>query len=135
MQDVRVPATDGYPLAASVYPPPGERSGLVVINSAAAVPRRFYRHFAEALTQAGYLVVTYDYRGIGESRPPSMKGFEARMRDWAEKDMAAVIDWALAEHGPGPLILVGHSFGGQVPGLLPQGERVAAMLTFSSQSG
>ncbi|MEL6548507.1 MAG: alpha/beta hydrolase, partial [Myxococcota bacterium] len=84
MTDLEVPARDGYPLSAT-WLTGGRR--VVVINSATAVPRRFYRHFAEHLRDAGYSVLTYDYRGIGGSRPKTLRGFPARMRDWALQDM------------------------------------------------
>lgn len=131
--DLTIPARDGYALAATQYGPTSA-ARMVVINSATATPRRFYRHFATALVEAGYRVVTYDYRGIGESRPPSLRGFPARMRDWAFLDMAGVLDWA-REQSPKRLFLVGHSFGGQTAGLLDHGEAIDGMVTLSAQSG
>ena len=46
------------------------------------------------------MVVTYDYRGIGGSAPSRLRGFEARMRDWAFLDMTAVVDCP-PRHGMG----------------------------------
>ncbi|MEM9531161.1 MAG: alpha/beta fold hydrolase [Pseudomonadota bacterium] len=133
--DVRLPARDGFQLSTTQYHP-GESTGRVaVINSATAVPRRFYRHFAAALAARGYHVVTYDYRGTGGSRPESLRGFQATMRDWAFQDMAGVIDWVSDELAPSQLCLIGHSFGGQAAGLLDNHHHVDAMLTLSSQSG
>ena len=131
--ELRIPARDGFSLAATLYGPQPARS-LVVINSATAVPRRFYRHFAAALVARGHTVLTWDYRGIGGSRPASLRGFSARMRDWVLLDMEGVLDWARAQ-APERLQLVGHSAGGQLPGLLANPEGIAGMLTFSSQSG
>ena len=37
--DITVPATDGYPLAATLYLPRGAKRHAVLINSATAVPR------------------------------------------------------------------------------------------------
>lgn len=133
--DHRIPARDGYPLAATEFPPHQDTDKVVVINSATAVPRRFYRHFATALANAGYRVLTYDYRGIGGSRPKSLRGFEARARDWFQQDMAGVVDWVLAEWQPARLFFVGHSFGGQTAGLLDNAEAVDGMVTLSAQSG
>ena len=67
--ETRIPARDGYALAATLYRPTGAARGAVIVSSATAVPRRFYRHFAAELAGAGYTVVTYDYRGIGDSAP------------------------------------------------------------------
>ena len=86
-------ARDGYRLAATVFAAASPQA-VVLINSAAAVPRKIYRGFAEYLAQRGFAVLTYDYRGIGGSRPASLRGFKARMRDWAAQDVAAAVDHA-----------------------------------------
>ncbi len=130
--DRTIPARDGYPLAATVV---GSGPRVAVINSATAVPRHYYRAYAAALADAGHTVVTYDYRGIGDSKPRSLRGFAASASDWALLDMAGVIDHVLAELTPQRLFLVGHSFGGQVAGLLDDASRIDAMVTVSSQSG
>lgn len=131
---MQIPARDGYPLGGTVIRPDSYR-GVVVINGATAVPHRFYRRFATALAEAGYSTVGYDYRGIGASRTGSLRGFEATMSDWALRDMAGVLDWAADEMNAARLLLVGHSFGGQVAGLLDRPDRVAGMATLSAQSG
>ncbi len=134
-EDVEILARDGFALKATLYPGGAKPRGAVVISSATAVPRRFYRHYAAALASAGLTAVTYDYRGIGDSRPASLRGFEARTRDWGLQDMAGVIDWVARTQGDGPLFMVGHSVGGQVAGLLDNGHAIDAMITLSAQSG
>lgn len=135
-ETISVPARDNLALAATHYLPDANPTGtLVVINSATAVPQRYYRPFATFLAEQGYAVLTYDYRGIGGSRPTSLRGFVARARDWALLDMAGVIDWARGPLGARRLFVVGHSYGGQTAGLLPNGDQIDAMVTLSSQSG
>jgi len=133
--DVELCARDGFALSGTLYRPRSPSDRVVVINSATAVPRRFYRHFAMALANQGFVVVTYDYRGIGGSRPEQLRGFGATMRDWGLLDMAGVVDWVCAELSPGRLLMVGHSVGGQVAGLLDNSDAIDGMVTFSSQSG
>ena len=41
----------------------------VLIVSAMGVPQRFYADFAEWLASQGHAVMSFDYRGVGESRP------------------------------------------------------------------
>ncbi|MEM7132827.1 MAG: alpha/beta fold hydrolase [Chloroflexota bacterium] len=136
---IKIPAKDGFELAGTLYEPKANARAVVLISSATAVLRHFYHNFSEFLCHSGYRVVTYDYRGIGDSRPPSLRGFEARMRDWALLDMAGVLDWLVQNYGIGDhgerLIHVGHSFGGQGVGLLPDASIIDAMVTFSAQSG
>ena len=112
-----------------------ESRRLVVVNSATAVPRRFYRHYATALARAGFTAITYDYRGTGGSRPESLKNFEALASDWGLLDMAGVVDWVQAEFALERLFMIGHSVGGQVTGLLDNGDAIDGMITMSAQSG
>jgi predicted alpha/beta hydrolase len=76
-------------------------------------------------------VLTFDYRGIGRSRNGSLRESNARMRDGALLDAAAA--WRFL--GARPKLVVGHSFGGQALGLLPEPARIAAALLVGSQSG
>lgn len=134
LSHLKIPARDGFELAATHYQTPAASGRVVVISSAMATPRQFYRHFATALVAAGYEVITWDYRGIGDSAPASLRGFDARMRDWVFEDMTGVLDWVIGSLSPERLFLAGHSAGGQLAGLLERPERVDAMVTVSAQS-
>lgn len=130
---VAVPALDGLPLAATVT---GTGPRVVVVASATGVKRRYYARFARSLAGRGFSVVTFDYRGIGDSVPGRVRDVDARMHDWGALDLAGVVRWAsdtLA--GGGPVGLVGHSVGGQLVGLLPEPERIAAVVAVGAQSG
>ena len=100
--DIVVPAADGYPLAATLFLPRAKKRHAVLINSATAVPRKVYRGFAGYLARRGAAVLTYDYRGTGDSRPmaatglnkpKSLAGFKATMADWAALDATAAVRW------------------------------------------
>src|SRR5690349_3599657 len=101
-----VPTADGLALGITEFEPAGPPRGVVVINAATAVKRRYYERFALYLAQHGFAVVTYDYRGIGESRPANLRGFNARMQDWGTLDQPAVIDHALAWQPNVPLAVI-----------------------------
>ncbi len=140
----RLAAADGRLLAARWFEPPQQPARAVaVVNAATGVPQRFYRHFAAWLAQRGYAVLTYDYRGIGQSRQGPLRAEPARMRDWALLDMPAALAEA-ARHRQGragcegralPLLLVGHSFGGNAIGLADGFEAADALLGVAAQSG
>lgn len=134
-QDTTITARDGYTLAATVFVPLSAPKGAVLINSATAVPRKIYRGFATYLAERGFAALTYDYRGIGQSRPPSLKGFTARMRDWAAFDVAGAIDHMRQVWPQLPLSAIGHSFGGQAMGLVPNNAEVSRVLLVASQAG
>ncbi len=133
-----VTAKDGYPLAVTVFDPPASRvraERLVVIASATGVRRRYYAAFASWLAARGTRVVTFDYRGIGDSRPERLARFDANLLDWAERDLAGIVEWAATEYGGGRTSVLGHSVGGQLLGLLPDPSVLRAVVMVGSQSG
>jgi predicted alpha/beta hydrolase len=133
--DTSFPARDGYPLAATTFLPSGAPKAAVVLGSATAVPRKIYRGFASYLAERDFAVLTYDYRGIAGSRPHSLIGFPARMRDWATLDTTAALKFARKTWPGGPLLMVGHSFGGQALGLVPNNADIARALLIAAQAG
>jgi predicted alpha/beta hydrolase len=129
------PARDGYPLAGTIYEGPASDGPLVVVHSATGVPRKIYGPFARFLAARGATVATFDYRGIGNSRPDRLRGFPARMRDWAALDAAGVADALLAARPGRPLVGVGHSFGGQSFLIQPGAARYRRLLMIAAQAG
>jgi predicted alpha/beta hydrolase len=105
----------------------------VLINAATGVAARYYARFAEALAAAGYCVLTYDYRGIGRSRPARLRGLRATKLDWGALDCEGALA-ALAERSPGlPLDAVCHSIGGFALGLAPRAAEVRRALFVGCQ--
>ena len=144
IDDITFPATDGYLLGATLFLPRGTKRNAVLINSATAVPRKIYRGFAGYLAGRGCAVLTYDYRGTGGSRqkslvgydqPRSLVGFKASMSDWAALDVTAAVAWMRERYKNMPLSYVGHSFGGQALGLLPNNTEVSRALLIAAQAG
>lgn len=129
-------ARDGHALAATLREPAQrDAKAFVLIGSATAVPRQFYGKFASYLAEAGFAALTFDYRGVGGSKPKSLRGFSARMRDWAALDLTAAIDFAAKQAAGRPLLLVGHSFGGQALGLVPNSQKISRALLVAAQVG
>jgi predicted alpha/beta hydrolase len=144
IDDITFPAADGYLLGATLFLPRGAKRHAVLINSATAVPRKIYKGFASYLARRGCAVLTYDYRGIGDSRqksltgynqPRSLVGFKASMADWAALDVTSAVAWMRQRYKDLPLGYVGHSFGGQALGLLPNNTEVARALLIAAQAG
>ena len=133
---VSLPATDGYRLAASHFAPVEEGPVRVVLLApATGVRRGLYRPLAAFLAGRGAAVVTWDWRGTGASRPASLRGFPATMRDWADRDFEGAVRWATAAHPGLPLHVIGHSFGGQALGFVPGVAAAASFVTLAAQSG
>jgi predicted alpha/beta hydrolase len=129
-QDIPLKAADGYNLAATIYPSTG--SQWIVVGSATAVPRGFYKRFAQFAQGLGVNVITSDYRGIGGSAPQSLRGFAPDYADWARQDLAAAVAYA---SNRGDAFLVGHSFAGHAIGLLPQPELLKAAYVCAAGAG
>jgi predicted alpha/beta hydrolase len=132
---ITLPAADGYALAGSLFAPAGEPGRVVLVAPATGVRRRLYAAFARHLAGRGMAVMTWDWRGIGDSRPPRLRGFQATMLDWARGDLAGAIAWAGERYPGAKLVAVGHSFGGQSIGLAPNAGRLDALVTVAAQSG
>jgi|JI8StandDraft_2_1071088.scaffolds.fasta_scaffold08881_6 predicted alpha/beta hydrolase len=128
-------APDGRALAATWTEPQGPTRAVTVISSATGVPRGYYRAFADWLSERGHAVLTYDYRGMGDSRQGPLRQERASMRDWAVHDMSAALAAAEARRaGTGlPLMLVGHSFGGNSIAFAQGVERADALLMVAAQ--
>lgn len=132
-ETIALRAADGYPLTALRYAAPDSPRGHLVVAGATGVPQRFYRQFAMFAARQGYSTLTLDYRGIGQSRPATLRGFQMRYLQWAQDDLSAAVD-AMASDTL-PLFMVGHSFGGHAFGLLPNHRRVARFYTFATGAG
>lgn len=130
--DVIVPAADGRPLAATVWP--GTSRDVVVVAPATGVKRGFYAAFAGAAAERGATVLTFDYRGIGGSAQGHPRHDAARMREWGTLDIEGVLRH-VDELGADRLLWVGQSAGGSYLPLAASRERVDRLLTISTMSG
>ena len=132
-----VTAADGFPLSATLWLPetatPPTR--VVIVNAGAGIPARYYDRFAAWLADRGLPTLTYDYRGIGRSRPARLRGFEATVEMWGSKDCAAMLDAMVARFPSARLAVLGHSIGGFVTGLAPGGERVDRLALVGTHTG
>lgn len=133
-ETVEIPCRDGYRLTGHFWHPRQDcAAGTVIVNPATGVLARYYHHYARFLIEQGFAVLTYDYRGIGLSRPASMRRTGWSWRDWGELDFDAAVEWARHRDPDGLLAVVGHSIGGFLPGFAPQATHVDRFLTVGAQ--
>ena len=130
-------ADDGYELGAVFYAAraAGVPQRVAVIHGGAGIPAVRYRHFARYLAERGISCLTYDYRGIGRSRPQQMRGFGASVEDWAEFDSAAAIAWLRARFPAAEIIGVAHSIGALLFGGAPNAGEQNRLLLVSAHTG
>ena len=126
---------NGHRLASYWYSPAGTPSGAVLIAPAMGVKQRFYADFASWLAERGFLVVTFDYLGIGQSRQMPLRHLDVDILDWARHDCSAVLANVAEAAGNSPLYWIGHSVGAQILPLVRGHERLTRIVTIAAGSG
>ena len=130
--------TKAAALSLRIYEASQPSHASVVIGGAMGVRQDYYAAFAQWLSEQGFRVTTFDYRGSGDSLPDSaggsLRGFKADLYDWVQ-DYDEVISSAKAALPDAPLYLLGHSLGAQLPGFLKNQRMVDGLVSVASGSG
>ena len=108
---------DGFPLNVHIFEPEKSNGKLLLINSATGVKQQVYFGFAEFMSQNGFTVITYDYRGVGKSKPNKMRGFKASMRVWGIHDYKTITAFIRKNYSNYQKFCVGHSVGALILGM------------------
>jgi len=117
MKSITILTEDNYSLSAHLFEPKNSNEKLLLINSATGVKQQIYFSFAQFFSEQGFTVITYDYRGIGLSKPDKMNGFEASMRTWGTTDYKAVTDYIKSNFSNYQKFCLGHSVGALILGM------------------
>ncbi len=129
-----ITAVDGTALQGHLWRANTQRPHTaLLINAATGVVARYYSRYAAYLARAGFLVLTYDYRGIGLSRPKSLRGFRATKHDWGALDCEAALQFLHQQAPDLPMGAVCHSIGGFALGLAPSAAYVQRALFVGCQ--
>lgn len=141
-----VTCADGYPLSAHIHRNPHPHSpckGGILLAPATGFKQTFYFNFAAWLAEQGYVVLTFDNRGIGQSQNnlPLAKQ-PANLIDWGQLDCPAALDTLhdhlTANHSKDvadALYLIGHSAGAQLIGLMPNYHKIKRFVLIGASSG
>jgi predicted alpha/beta hydrolase len=117
MKQLRLTTKDSVSIAVHLFLPEKSNKKLLLINSATGVKQQIYFSFAQYFSEQGFTVITYDYRGIGLSKPKRMKGFKASMRIWGSEDYKAVTDYIKVNFNDYKKYCLGHSVGALILGM------------------
>lgn len=109
--------SNGFPVAAHVFHPEKSNGRLLLINSATGVRQHVYFSFARYFSGKGFTVITYDYCGIGLSKPENLKGLKASMRSWGSEDYKAVTEYIKVHFKEYRKYCLGHSVGALIIGM------------------
>jgi len=117
MKSITILTEDNYSLSAHLFEPKNSNGKLLLINSATGVKQQIYFSFAQFFSEQGFTVITYDYRGIGLSKPHKMKSFEASMRIWGTTDYKSVTNYIKTNFVDYQKFCLGHSVGALILGM------------------
>ncbi len=133
---ITIPAKDGYPLVGQLYASPKTtaKNKVLIINSATAVSQKLYHHYASYMAVHGYDVITYDYRGIADSRPKKLRGFQTSFMDWGDKDFSGVISYTKKEFPNRKILVMGHSIGGTIIGMTKKNTEIEGIINIGAQT-
>ena len=133
-EPVEIICRDNVRLGGHLWQAPGhDAADMVIINAATGVLARYYHRYARFLAGNGFRVLTYDYRGIGLSRPAELAGCLYRWREWGALDFEAALGFMRARQQGRALMVVGHSIGGFLPGLAETAPGIDRLLTIGAQ--
>jgi predicted alpha/beta hydrolase len=133
---VRLRALDGYELGGWLYTAATDSARRVaVLHCGAGIPAARYRRLARFLAEAGIPTLTYDYRGIGLSRPAALRGFRAAIEDWAEYDCGGAIAWMRERFPHAELVGIAHSISALLVGGAPNAAEQARLVFIGAHTG
>ncbi|MBP3942803.1 alpha/beta fold hydrolase [Sphingobacteriaceae bacterium WQ 2009] len=134
MKEVQITTYNSYAIAATIYEGLGNKI-ILIIASAIGVKQAYYGAFARYLANQGITVITFDYYGIGKSKPTALKHVNVSIAEWGKVDLDAVITYAYQHYPTARYVFLGHSVGGQLVGLSPYARQLDKIITVASQTG
>ncbi len=127
-------ASDGRSLVGHLWLGEQAAERSVMCLNGMGAPQRYWGSLAAAFARMGWGVLTFDYRGVGEShRPEDFRSITAD--DWAARDIVAAADFARRATATRQLCVCAHSVGGQLFGMSPAASAVDGALLLAAQHG
>jgi predicted alpha/beta hydrolase len=114
---------------------PEKPRAIAQVNGGTAAKKEFYLPFAAFLAENGYATCVWDYRGSGDSAPAGMRHCTFTYSDYGTKDMGAIKSYMTTRFPQLPLVVVGHSTGGQQLGLMPDISDIKGLFAFAVSTG
>lgn len=117
MEKLILQTHDKTEITAHIFKPVNSSHKVLLINSATGVKQQIYFSFAQFFAEKGFTVITYDYRGIGLSKPQKMRNFKASMRIWGSRDYQALTQFIVKNFPDYQKFCLGHSVGALILGM------------------
>jgi predicted alpha/beta hydrolase len=113
-ESVRVRSSGGAEFVVRLLRAERPDAPVALVVPAMGARARFYAPFARGLHQGGLHVAVTDLRGQGESTPVARRGVAYGYREMVDDDLPAVTRAVSAAFPRSPVVLIGHSLGGQL---------------------
>lgn len=107
----------------------------ILLCSGTGFLQKFYAPLASWLAERGYTVLTFDYQGIGASLQGALKDCPASLQSWGTQDIPAALDFLLKVTQLPQAILLGHSAGGQMLGVMHNHAQVSKVIGIATSTG
>lgn len=134
MEKLLLQTDDEIEITAHIFLPDESNHKVLLINSATGVKQQVYFSFAQFFAEQGFTVLTYDYRGIGLSKPEKMKGFQSSMRIWGSLDYKALTQFIIKNFPDHQKFCLGHSVGALILGMNKDSEIFNEFLFVGTQN-
>lgn len=113
MEALKITAADGHRFTLSLFPAQ-PAAPVLLIGPAMGTPARVYTPLAEAFAAQGLNAVVLELRGIGSSSLRAARGVDFGYHTLTQQDWFAARAAVRARLPQAPMVLFGHSLGGQV---------------------
>ncbi len=134
MKELILKTKDGASIAAHLFLPDESNNKLLLVNSATGVKQQIYFSFAQYFAGKGFTVITYDYRGIGLSKPVNMRNFKSSAVLWGREDYGTVTDYIKKQFPVYEKFCVGHSVGALILGMNADSEMFKKFIFVGTQN-
>ena len=123
---------DGREMELCLYQPAIENQQVIVIGQHVTMERKEYGQLAGYLSEKGYVVITFSYRGIGNSESVVKEGRKSTMKHWATQDLNGALLFAKNRFPQMELILLAHGVSGEIAGIAPASSYINRLILVNS---
>ena len=98
-ENIQIECKDRYILSGQFYSSQKNTNHKypILICPATGITKGFYHSFAQWLSEQGYNVLSFDFRGIGDSLHGRIQDSKASIVQWGQLDIPAAIETLLAK--------------------------------------
>ena len=133
MKELKLKNDLQQPIIATVFETKKTNKKIILINSATGVKQQVYFKIAEYLSEKGFTVMTYDYSGIGLSKPKNLKKCKSSMQTWGVSDYKTLTHFIINNYGDYDKYLIGHSVGALILGMNEDSKLFKSFVFISTQ--